>query len=92
MLFMTNIEMFCVTFVNTALDHCSTHGALHFTTFDGRDFDYRGRCTYTLTQDCGNHANAISVRIANNQWNDDTNNVQIDEVHVNIGNIVSSDA
>ena len=44
---------------------CSLWGDNHFTTFDGREFDFQGVCTYVLSKGKVLNADGYSVTIQN---------------------------
>ncbi|KAK7886668.1 hypothetical protein WMY93_026289 [Mugilogobius chulae] len=51
---------------------CQASGDPHYTSFDGRRFDFQGTCTYTLSQTYdleGTHLMPFSVQVENVEWN-----------------------
>ncbi|XP_072039342.1 zonadhesin-like [Amphiura filiformis] len=73
------------------LAYCSTHGALHYRTFDGTEFDFQGTCSYIFASDCEADSrtsdNALDVAIINERVNDDSLNARIGQICITIGRI-----
>lgn len=38
---------------------CSVYGNLHYLTFDGSHFTFMGKCTYIMSQTCGNSTGKV---------------------------------
>ncbi|XP_014665852.1 PREDICTED: hemocytin-like [Priapulus caudatus] len=49
---------------------CSSWGQTHYRTFDGRNFSFRGQCTYALAKDCVD--SSFSIHVANDDNCSDT--------------------
>lgn len=49
---------------------CSASGDPHYTTFDGKKFDYMGTCVYTLVRTCGSQTDLedFEVLVENVAW------------------------
>ena len=46
---------------------CSTWGQTHYRTFDGKHFDFLGKCTYALAKDCQPGSDQFSVHVENDR-------------------------
>lgn len=79
-------------FLFAGVSTCFAHGDPHYTSFDGKRFDFQGGCRYILARYCGIVGDLTDFTVVqdNEKWTGNTNVAVTREVCVILNNVVSS--